>query len=119
MGAARIGRIRMKDGGAEIRVLHQETADAGGEENWRGKIVEHARMIAEDSKPDAELVGFFVLGLFSDGSHSMGLRLDDDRCPIPRTLMPAYVEDIIRRDCITGPEAEGIACAVVNRSNGY
>jgi hypothetical protein len=119
MGVARIGRIRHKDGGADVRIIRQTTPDKAGEENWCGQIVKSARTIAEQGSPTSELVGFFVIGLFSDGAYSMGLRWDHDRSPIPRSLMPAYVEELIRQDLISRPDAERTACNVVNRANGY
>lgn len=42
MSAARIGKITMKAGGAEVRVIRQETPNAG-DSNWRGEIIKHAR----------------------------------------------------------------------------
>ena len=105
MAAARIGRIRMKAGGAEVRVIHQERKDDSGKENWRGQIIEGARRIANFSEADSELVGYFVIGLYSDGSSSTGWRYDAKRSPIPRALMPSYVAELIRRDMVTQVEA--------------
>ena len=101
---ARIGRVRMKNGGADIHVLDRNDDNDG--ENWRGKIIEHARQIAEQGEPDSSLSGFLVIGFFSDGRTSTGFRYDKDRCPIPRALMPSWIAEIIRRDMITGAEAE-------------
>jgi hypothetical protein len=71
------------------------------------------------SWPSCSLVGFCVIGLFSDGAASVGLRWDKKRSPIPTALMPQYIAEVIRRDLITAPEAEEQACHVVNRSNGW
>lgn len=60
-----------------------------------------------------------VLGFFSDGSVSSGFRWNNKRSPIPRSLMPAYVAEVVRRDLVTSPEAEEVAAKVVNRANGY
>lgn len=117
MSAARIGRVRMKDGGADLHILRNPEPNDG--ENWRGKVVAHARKVAEYDEPGSELVGFCVIGLFSDGAASVGVRWDNKRSPIPRALMPAYVAEVIRRDLITSPEAEEQARLVVNRSNGW
>lgn len=107
MAHARIGRIRMKDGGAEVRVLRQERTDPGingGMENWRGDIERCARNCVGYARPDSPLVGFVVVGLFGDGMVSMGWRHDADRSPIPRSLLPAYVAEQIRRDLVTHVE---------------
>lgn len=114
MGLARIGKIRLKAGGAEVRILRRDTPDDDGRENWRGKIVDNARGIASYSQPDSELVGYFVMGLFSDGSSSVAFRYDPKRSPIPRALLPAYIAEVLRRDMIT----YGEAVEVVNRTLG-
>lgn len=99
MGHLRIRRVRFKNGGPDIRVIRQETPDKGGE-NWKGKVVEHARSIAEYSRPSAELIGFVTIGLYSDGSYSMGSRWDADRSLIPARLMPSYIAELIREELI-------------------
>jgi len=99
MSGARIGRIRLKNGGAEVRLLNRRL-DPGHGENWRGEIVRAARKIGEHGEPGSDLVGFVVVGLFSDGAHSIGLRWDPDRVPIPRRLMPVYVEELVREHLI-------------------
>lgn len=109
MSGARIGLVKFKAGGAQLVVLRNEQRDAGGKENWRGLIVKHAKSIADCDKPESYLVGFFVMGLFSDGSYNVGFRWDDKRSPIPRTLMPAYIEEVIRRDFISRTDAAEIA----------
>jgi hypothetical protein len=98
MAHARIGRIRMKAGGAEVRLIRQETPNRDGSENWKGKLVEASRSIAGFK---GEIVGYAVIAVYDDGSYSSGFRIDDDRCPVPATLWPAYVEEIIRRDMVT------------------
>lgn len=118
MAQARIGRIRMKSGGAEVRVLRNPQPNGDGE-NWRGKAVEHARKLGEYDEPGSDLVGFLVVGFYSDGAASIGIRYDNKRSPVPRALVPSYVAEIIRRDLVTSPEAEQIACDVVNRANGW
>lgn len=101
---ARIGRIRMKNGGADVRVLNREPVNPNGED-WRGKIVANARGVADQATDEAPLVGYLVVGLYADGASSVGFRYDYDRCPVPRMLIPAWVAEILRRDMITAPEA--------------
>lgn len=111
----RIGKVALKGGGAELRILHQATPDPGSE-NWRGKIVSAARDIAGYSEADSDLVGYFVVGFFSDGAHSLGFRYDSTRSPIPRRLMPAYLAELIREDAVTGQKADDVAVGVYNRT---
>jgi hypothetical protein len=103
--AARIGRIRMKSGGADLRVLSRKEDNPNGE-SWRGKIIENAKAVADYDEADSELVGYLVLGIFSDGQTSLGFRVDKDRCPVPRSLMPSWIAELVRRDMIVAPEAE-------------
>jgi hypothetical protein len=100
MTGARIGKIRMKAGGAIVRVLDRVAKDPG-DENWRGKLIEHARIVAGYNDKDSDLVGFVVIGLFSDGAHSLGFRWNPDRSPIPRRLMPSYLAELVREDMIS------------------
>ncbi len=115
MTHARVGKIKLKAGGAEVRVIHTPTPDADGAENWLGKIVDNARGVASYSEPGSELCGYMVMGLYSDGTCSTAFRYDAKRSPIPRALLPSYVAEIIRRDMITEVEA----CHAVNRANGW
>lgn len=119
MGQARIGKVRMKSGGAEIRVLRTPMPDLNGTENWGGRLIANAKSVASYSEPGSELVGYVLIGLFSDGSNSSGVRWDDDKTPIPRTLMPAYVEELVRTQLLTVPRAEKIAERTVNKANGF
>lgn len=109
----RIGKIRMKAGGAEVRVLDR-SADAANGENWRGMLVRHARDIASYEREDSRLVGFVVIGLFSDGGHSLGFRYDPESSLIPRRLLPAYIEELIRADMVTRPLSNDEAVEVFN-----
>lgn len=101
MAQARIGKIRLKQGGAEVRVLRRDARPDG--ENYKGLIVQHARMIADNRQ---EMVGFVVIGIFADGSYSDGCRLDPEAA-IGRTMLPSYVAEIVRRSHITEPLVDG------------
>jgi hypothetical protein len=108
----------MKAGGAEVRILHTPTPNLG-DENWRGALITNAKAVASYDEPGSQLVGYLLVGFFSDGTVSTGYRWDAARTPIPRALMPAFVEEVVRRDMITSAEADEVACKVVNRANGY
>ncbi len=100
----RLRSIRMKEGGATIRVLNTpQTDDLDGKpENWRGKLITHAKSIANMDTPTSKLDGYIVIGMFSDGSSSTAFRINER---IPSCLAPAYVAELLRRDAVTGREA--------------
>jgi hypothetical protein len=101
---ARLSRVRMKSG-ADLSLLPTPLnfGDPADPENWRGKLVQHAKQIADNDETGSKLDGFIVLGMYSDGSTSIGYRLPDR---LPRCLIPAYAAEILRRDVITDNEAE-------------
>lgn len=99
---ARIGRVRMKNGGADVRVIQRQ--DEG--EDWRGTVIRNARTVADHATEDAPLVGYLLIGFYGDGCSSVGFRYDPERTPIPRALMPAWVEEVVRRDMLTAVEAK-------------
>lgn len=103
MAQVRIGKIRLKAGGAEVRVLNRSVRNDG--ENWRGLIVRHAREIAEH-QPKQEMVGFVIVAMFDDGGYSTSVRVDGS-AKISRTLLPSYVAEVVRRDVLMEPIADG------------
>ena len=103
---ARIGRIRMKNGGAEVRVLHQNHAN--GDEDWRGAVLKNARAIGEMATEDSPLVGYLLVGVYGDGTSSVGYRYDPKTCPIPRSVFPSWIAELIRRDLLTDVEARNV-----------
>jgi hypothetical protein len=105
--SARISRVKMKDGGADVRVLRSKPGLDGGDD-WRGAIVRNARAVAEMGSDAQPLVGYVLVGVFGDGSASVGYRYDPDACPIPRALFPAWVAEVVRRDLITDVEARDV-----------
>lgn len=101
MAAARIRTIRLKSGGAELRILRQELPDNDGKENWCGRAMAAARKCTEFSTPESELCGFVVVGFYTDGATSLGYRMDPARSGVPGALVPSYVAELIRRDVVT------------------
>ncbi len=102
---ARVRRVRMKSGGADVTVINSVNHDNGDGEDWRGSIVANARRAASFASAESPLVGYVVVGLFADGQSSVGWRYDAARCVVPRTLLPHWVSEVIRRDIVTGTEA--------------
>lgn len=101
---ARISRVRMKNGGADIRVIRNEAIEAD-EEDFRGKIVSNAKGIADKATDEAPLVAYVMLGIYGDGAHSFCCRIPHESCPIPMTLMPAFVAEAVRRYTVTSDAA--------------
>ena len=99
--AARISRVRMKSGGAEIRVFQRPDC---GIADRRGELMRHARIVVDGSEANDALVGHMVIGFFASGKSSVGCYHDQDTCRIPRALLPAWIEDIVRREMIVDPE---------------
>lgn len=104
---ARIGRIRMKNGGADVRVFDRKQVNPEGED-WRGGLVTSARKVAEFASDDDPLAGYVVIGLFKSGMSSVGWRYDPDTAGVPRVLLPHWIAEIVRRDLITEREARSV-----------
>jgi hypothetical protein len=104
---ARIGRVRMKSGGADVRILERKAVNPEGED-WRGTIVNGAKNVAQYATDDNPLAGYIVLGIFKDGSSSLGWRYDAESAKVPRALLPHWVAELIRRDIITYGEAKDV-----------
>lgn len=104
--AARIRRVRLH-GGADVHVLQTPMPDDinGDPENWRGKLISHAKNISGQGEPGGELDGYLIVGLFEDGSSSLAFRLP---ARIPQCLVPAYITELIRRDAVVSREAERV-----------
>lgn len=98
--AGRIGKVRMKATGFEFRVIEGPTDP---ESDYGARMIDNARQIA--SWP--EMTGYVVMGLYRDGTSSVGIRWSDE-CVVPRALAPAWIAEILRRDLITAAEAEGV-----------
>jgi len=91
----------MKATGVESRVIEGPAEP----ENERGAVMmRHAREISQWEG----MAGSIVIGVFCDGKTSLGFRWDDELCPVPRALVPAWLAEIARRELITGIEAEQV-----------
>lgn len=98
MGHARIGRVRMKNGGADLHVLHTAKHPDLDEADWRSMLVRHAVSIASDTTP---IAGYFIMAVFEDGTYNSASRVDFERSPIPLTLWPAYIEEVARTKLVS------------------
>ena len=98
--AGRIGKVRMKATGFEFRVIdgpRDPDNDAGA------SMIRHARKVAEWP----EMTGSIVIGVFKDGTTSVGFRWSDD-CVVPRALAPSWIAEIVRREMVTAVEADAV-----------
>ena len=98
--AGRIGKVRMKATGFEFRVID---GPAQPENDMGATMMRHAREIGQWPC----LAGTIVIGVFEDGKTSVGIRWSDD-CPMPRSLVPSWIAEIVRRDLITAAEADEV-----------
>lgn len=91
--AARIRNVRLKDGGTALYVLPREQMDMAA--RFRNSV-EHII-----NSKDSTLDGYVAIGLYGDT-----MRLCYYRMPnrIPRELVPAYIEEIMRTDAVTEDE---------------
>jgi len=94
MTGCRIGRVRLKSGGADVHLLPISTAS-----DVSKALVRNARTISECEG----LTGYFIIGLYKDGSHNLGFRIDPEGVVGP-TMAPSYVADIVRRATATRQE---------------
>lgn len=105
--AARISRVRMKAGGADVVVLEQPLRP-----EMASDLVEIAAHYAADNQPDSYLHGFVLIAMFSNGANAVAVRGPNS---IPRALLPAMTAELVRDRVLT----EETACDVVNRANGF
>lgn len=103
MGHARIGRIRLKDGGAEVRLIASQS-----EKEWRDNaaagLAAFARRVVEFVPENGQITGFIGLGWYEDGSTIAHFHWGDN-APCNRAFLPEFVAECVRRDVITESEA--------------
>ena len=100
---ARISRVRMKSGGADIRII-EGTPYRDDMMDIRGDIAQAAREIAETV---SDLQGFVIIAIDGNGDDYTATRVLSD-CPIPIPLMPAYVAELVRQSMLTKPSARNL-----------
>lgn len=98
--AARIRSVRPKHSNVHLMMLPTPVNNEG--ENIAGCMLRGAKQVAEYDEPGSRLDGYIVIGLFEDGTRSLGFRIPSR---LPRDLLPSYVAEMLRRDGITAHEA--------------
>lgn len=106
MAHAKIGRVRMKAGGAELRLIHQETPNSGGE-NWGGELAAFGRRMAADAPADGGIVGYVAVAFFGNGMTCTNYKWGDES-PCSRTLLPTLIGELVRRDVVMETEARHV-----------
>lgn len=61
------------------------------------KLSRGARMICELETEEAPLIGYVTVGIFADGTYSLGFKTPEDHV-IGATLFTAYVKEVIQRE---------------------
>lgn len=90
----RVARVRMKGGGADLTVIRR-----GDVSDLAQKLMRHARQMGRETSP---LSGFLLLTWDHEGAYQLsadGHAADDN--PIPLSLLPGWVAEIIRRELVT------------------
>lgn len=107
MSEARIGKVRMKAGGAEVRVLH--TVERG---EMAQALMENATNAVKGGR---SVVGFALVAMYDDASFYSVARTQFADMPFNRFAFVGMVTEAVRDDLITYETARG----VVNKSNGW
>lgn len=98
MTGCRIGRVKMKNGGADVHIFpcqkRSEVADS---------LVRNAREMSEDD----QIEGYFVITLLEHGQYNLAFRLSRDGYLTP-TMAPAYIAEVVRRATATRQEIQDI-----------
>jgi hypothetical protein len=95
---ARIGRIRMKNGGADVHVLNGFTPP-DNDEAVEATLFRTAREIVADP-----VSAFMLVAFAPDGRTFFNWRWTDGS-PISRTMMVPYIAELARRYVISREEA--------------
>ena len=107
MSMARVGRIRMKAGGADVRILptveRSEMAQA---------LIAQAANAAKDPRP---IVAYALVAMYDDAAFSSHARTHFGDMPFNRYAFIGMVTEAVRDDLITYETARG----VVNKANGW
>lgn len=103
----RLRSIRYKDGRAPLHILTtpRDHGDPAEPENWRGRLIAHAKAIGDAEDSGSKLAGYVIVGLFEDGASSAGFRLPQWLGP---TLAPSYIAEVLRRDGLIDREARAV-----------
>lgn len=96
MTGCRIGRVKFRDG-RSLTIIDRPKPRS----EHAASIVSAASVMASDPK----LCGYVMIGLCRDGTYNFGSRIPFDG-PIPLTLVPSYVAEIVRRECVTSVQVD-------------
>lgn len=97
-----ISRVRMKDGGADVHVLGRNVADLSPR---AAQMVDYARRAITVLQGD--IAGFVIVAWDPEGLNTVGADMSGQNL-IPRSLLPSWVADVVRRELVTAPEIREI-----------
>lgn len=90
-----------------MRLIRQEKPNQGGEANWAGALLAGARKAVEWQEQDGPISGYVLLAFYADGSTWASHRWGNES-PINRCALPQFIAEVLRRDVITGKEAQEV-----------
>jgi len=113
MAVARIGRVRLKAGGAEVRLLRRETPNRNGDENWAGDLMAGARRAIEFVPENGPISGYVLVAFYADGSTLTSQRWGDES-PLNRSVHPRWK---IPPSTTTSNSVDGTSAAALKRNS--
>ena len=90
--AARVSRVRMKAGGADVRIMVTPPKLGSASE----ALLQSARHIVSEQDEESTLEGYAVIALYSDGMKNLCYDFSGDH-GVPVELLPAYMTELMRR----------------------
>ncbi len=90
----RIGRVRMKSGGAEVRVIDATPPRT----KFGAALMMNARTVATNWH---HLAGYVMVGWDRAGGYTMGWRYDPKDGGVPPALLPSWMAEVVRREIVT------------------
>jgi hypothetical protein len=97
---ARIGRVRMKNGGADVRVIEGFSPPKAEAESVAGAMLRASRDMAEEGP-----IGAFLTVAFTESGGVLFNWKYTAECGLSRTLMVPYIAELARRYLLTREEA--------------
>jgi hypothetical protein len=98
---ARIGRVRMKGGGADVRVIEGFAIPRG--ESASASLAREARECLQAG----DIAAFVFLAISPEGRCHFAYRYESG-CPLSRNLLPSYIEELTRTMIVTRAEASKV-----------
>lgn len=98
---ARVRRVRMKAGGADVRVFPSPASV----NDISDALLKSARHIVSEQDETSTLEGYAVIALYADGQKNICYDLSGDH-GVPLELLPAYMSELMRRVTVARTAAD-------------